>query len=239
MVCRWGRVDQFWHFNEKASQVKILADKIPNFSEVSEDICWQDPKFQLEYPVLKTLWPRPSLSIDIVTSIFMLILRRSTPNLSHHMVVHGSSRLSDNTLLLWDQVVGDRLCWFLPTKSTQKLRNTLVSVYYELIISSHCDELWEPECTIDKKLVDRIISRSLATENVPGRGESSVHLCLQLRLPLRRRWSWWTGCCCPPAREKPWTITVCLLGPAQWCPTEGDSAIWISLPQIAQPNVWQ
>ena len=148
MVCRWGRVDQFWHFNEKASQVKILADKIPNFSEVSEDICWQDPKFQLEYPVLKTLWPRPSLSIDIVTSIFMLILRRSTPNLSHHMVVHGSSRLSDNTLLLWDQVVGDRLCWFLPTKSTQKLRNTLVSVYYELIISSHCDELWEPECTI-------------------------------------------------------------------------------------------
>ena len=128
-----------------------MADKIPNFSEVSEDICWQDPKFQLEYPVLKTLWPRPSLSIDIVTSIFMLILRRSTPNLSHHMVVHGSSRLSDNTLLLWDQVVGDRLCWFLPTKSTQKLRNTLVSVYYELIISSHCDELWEPECTIDVK----------------------------------------------------------------------------------------
>ena len=128
-----------------------MADKIPNFSEVSEDICWQDPKFQLEYPVLKTLWPRPSLSIDIVTSIFMLILRRSTPNLSHHMVVHGSSRLSDNTLLLWDQVVGDRLCWFLPTKSTQKLRNTLVSVYYELIISSHCDELWEPECTIGSK----------------------------------------------------------------------------------------
>ena len=154
MVWRWGRVDQFWHFNEKASQVKILADKIPNFSEVSEDICWQDPKFQLEYPVLKTLWPRPSLSIDIVTSIFMSILRRSTPNSSHHMVVHGSSRLSDNTLLLWDQVVGDRLCWFLPTKSTQKLRNTLVSVYYELIISSHCDELWEPECTIrcDKHL---------------------------------------------------------------------------------------
>ena len=136
--------------------MKILADKIPNFSEVSEDICWQDPKFQLEYPVLKTLWPRPSLSIDIVTSIFMLILRRSTPNSSHHMVVHGSSRLSDNTLLLWDQVVGDRLCWFLPTKSTQKLRNTLVSVYYELIISSHCDELWEPKCTIaEKGSIDR------------------------------------------------------------------------------------
>ena len=108
-----------------------MPDKIPNFSEVSEDICWQYPKFQLEYPVLKTLWSRPSLSIDIVTSIFMSILRRSTPNSSHHMVVHGSSRLSDNTLLLWDQVVGDRLCWFLPTKSTQKLRNTLVSVYYE------------------------------------------------------------------------------------------------------------
>ena len=84
-----------------------------------------------------------------------------------------------------------------------------------------------------------IISRSLATENVPGRGESSVHLCLQLRLPLRRRWSWWTGCCRPPAREKPWTITVCLLGPAQWCPTAGDSAIWISRPQIAQPRVWK
>ena len=32
-----------------------------------------------------------------------------------------------------------------------------------------------------------IISRSLATENVPGRGESSVHLCLQPRLPLRRQ----------------------------------------------------
>ena len=60
----------------------------------------------------------------------------------------GSSRLSDNTPLLRYQVVGDRLCWFLPTKSTQKLRNTLVSVYYELIISSRCDELWEPECTI-------------------------------------------------------------------------------------------
>ena len=87
MVCRWGRVDQFWHFNEKASQVKILADKIPNFSEVSEDICWQYPKFQLEYPVLKTLWSRPSLSIDIVTSIFMSILRRSTPNSSHQTVV--------------------------------------------------------------------------------------------------------------------------------------------------------
>ena len=67
--------------------MKILADKIPNFSEVSEDICWQDPKFQLEYPVLKTLWPRPSLSIDIVTSIFMSILRRSTPNSSHHLLV--------------------------------------------------------------------------------------------------------------------------------------------------------
>ena len=132
--------------------MKILADKIPNFSEVSEDICWQDPKFQLEYPVFKTLWPRPSLSIDIVTSIFMLILRRSTPNLSHQTVVlAGSSVLSDNTLLLRYQVVADRFCWFLPTKSTQKLRNTLVSVYYELIISSHCDELWEPECTIRSK----------------------------------------------------------------------------------------
>ena len=32
-----------------------------------------------------------------------------------------------------------------------------------------------------------IISRSLATENVPGRGESSVHLCLHPRLPLRRQ----------------------------------------------------
>ena len=59
-----------------------------------------------------------------------------------------------------------------------------------------------------------------------------VHLCIQLRLPLRRRWSWWTGCCRPPAREKPWTITVCLLGPAQWCPTAGDSATWISRPRI-------
>ena len=64
-----------------------MADKIPNFSEVSEDICWQDPKFQLEYPVLKTLWSRPSLSIDIVTSIFMSILRRSTPNSSHETLV--------------------------------------------------------------------------------------------------------------------------------------------------------
>ena len=160
----WCGVEEGWiNFNEKASQVKILADKIPNFSEVSEDICWQDPKFQLEYPVLKTLWSRPSLSIDIVTSIFMSILRRSTPNSSHHMVVHGSSRLSDNTLLLWDQVVGDRLCWFLPTKSTQKLRNTLVSVYYELIISSHCDELWEPECTINWKHVKLL---NLITHNI-------------------------------------------------------------------------
>ena len=64
-----------------------MPDKIPNFSEVSEDICWQDPKFQLEYPVLKTLWPRPSLTIDIVINIFMSILRRSTPNSSHQMVV--------------------------------------------------------------------------------------------------------------------------------------------------------
>ena len=79
----------------------------------------------------------------------MSILRRSTPNSTHQTDSSpGSSRLSDNALLLWDQVVGDILWWFLPTKSTQKLRNTLVSVYYELIISSHCDELWEPECTI-------------------------------------------------------------------------------------------
>ena len=84
MVWRWGRVDQFWHFNEKASQVKILADKILNFSEVSAVKIFADkiPNFNWN-----TLWPMPSLNIDIITSIFMSILRRSTPHLSHQTIV--------------------------------------------------------------------------------------------------------------------------------------------------------
>ena len=135
MVCRWGRVDQFWHSNEKASQVKILADKILNFSEVSAVKIFADKIPNFNWNTLVWRHFDPGL-LWVLTSIFMLILRRSTPNLSHHMVVHGSSRLSDNTLLLWDQVVGDILWWFLPTKSTQNLLNTLLSVYYEK--NSHC-----------------------------------------------------------------------------------------------------
>ena len=50
--------------------------------------------------------------------------------------------------------------------------------------------------------VGSIKSRSLSTENVPGRCESGVYLCLQPRPPLRRRLSWWTLCCRPPATVK-------------------------------------
>ena len=79
--------------------------------------------------------------------------------------------------------------------------------YRKLFLEGHC--LWRVGVySIVTLMMDSgfwvgsIKSRSFSTENVPGRCESGVYLCLQPRPPLRRRLSWWTLCCRPPATVK-------------------------------------